>query len=150
MLRTQAFSPQEIGESYFPAEGILSLVPHLSGNTWAGAASLPEIRFEGCCGGPTHRPQGGPRAGDGGLSTPLPNLGKGHHFSQKMSQFSSKFSKALVTHTPKEIKSPCSQARGLGRRVPILKPAGPYRRPSVSKGSSAVLLCFVIPPRWVG
>lgn len=39
MLRTQAFSPQEIGESYFPAEGILSLVPHLSGNTrWARPA----------------------------------------------------------------------------------------------------------------
>lgn len=47
--------------------------------------------------------------------------------SQNMSQFSSKFSKALVTQTPKGVKSPCSLAQGMDRRIPFLKPAGPCK-----------------------
>ena len=54
-------------------------------------------------------PQGSPWLEVGVFPRFSPNLGQGHYFSEYEPQFSSKFSKALVTHTPKGLRAlfPC-------------------------------------------
>lgn len=100
---------------------------------------------------PTPQTQGCPWLEVGVRALPClsPSLWKGHFFLGDEPQFSSKFSKVLVTHKPKGIKSPVLSpvAWSLGQARPLFE-AWPWRRPSGS-WSSAVSLCFVIPPaRW--
>lgn len=94
-------------------------------------------------------PQGSPWLEVGVLPRFSPNLGQGHYFSEYEPQFSSKFSKALVTHTPKGVKSPFPLPKAWTGGSPfrsLLALANNQEGPR----SSAVPLRLAIPSRWVG
>lgn len=149
MLRTWAFSLQETLQSGIPAEGTPSPGPHLSQATPEGQGQLSgNTEWEMLLWlreGPTCKPQKSPWAGGGGGELPrlFPSSPwvKAIFFSDD-SQFSSKFSKALVRHAPKGVKSPCSLAHILGQEGLFFEACWPLQRP--------VPGCFVIPPSWVG
>ena len=65
--------------------------------------------------------------------------------SQNMSQFSSEFSKALVTQTPKGVKSPVPCPRH-GQADPLFEARRPLQIAKKAQGASAAPLCLALPP----
>ena len=65
--------------------------------------------------------------------------------SQNMSQFSSKFSKALVTQTPKGVKSPVPLPKARTGGSPF-EACWPLQIAKRAQGSSAVPLCLALAP----
>lgn len=124
----------------------------------AGRANLPKIGNRGCCCGsgrtPLRRPQWCPCAGGGGggPTTAFPeSVSKPFFLRRRATVFTYILKTIWDTHAKRDLESLfcCPWARAWARRVPLLKPAVPCRRPS---GFAAPQPLGALRPRarWVG